>query len=261
MGIAANKTSRTLVLILVSVVITSFLVAKSYYDNVNNSIDPRIIKARELYSGYNELAREGDYYKLFALLDSIENIYRKVDHYSSSFEMGVMHNNRAAILLTVSMHTADIPVDHNPWSGMASDSLLSMAEENILTAIPIYKNWMKSYRGKTTDQLIEILRPWFGSGLENTDPKLKQKYIERRAKEIENAILENDRRLSVCYSNLGLVHRHRGEYKQAAKLYARALELWDRNLDAENNLNALMGRPVKKRNIIQRMFPPDKDKS
>ena len=35
-------------------------------------------------------------------------------------------------------------------------------------------------------------------------------------------------------------------------------ELWDRNLTAKNNLNVLLGQPMEKRNVIQRMFPPDR---
>ena len=96
-------------------------------------------------------------------------------------------------------------------------------------------------------------------GLESITPDLKTKYIKARTKDIEKAILENDRRLSVCYTNLGIVFRQREQYKQAAEQYKKALELWDRNLNAENNLNVLLGKPLKKRNIIQKLFPPERD--
>ena len=75
----------------------------------------------------------------------------------------------------------------------------------------------------------------------------------------EKALLENNRRLSVCYTNLGLISRFQGNYEDAVKQYEKALALWDRNLDAENNLNKLLNRPIKKRNIIQTLFPPEKD--
>jgi len=37
------------------------------------------------------------------------------------------------------------------------------------------------------------------------------------------------------------------------------MELWGENLTAENNLNILLGRPVRKRTFIQKMFPQPKD--
>jgi hypothetical protein len=47
-------------------------------------------------------------------------------------------------------------------------------------------------------------------------------------------------------------------YDSAAFYYNNAIELWDRNLTAENNLNILLNRPQKKRNLIQTLFPPEK---
>jgi tetratricopeptide (TPR) repeat protein len=97
--------------------------------------------------------------------------------------------------------------------------------------------------------------------LGSSDPDLREKYLRTRTEEILEALEENPRRLSVCYTNLGLIYRYRGEYIKAAEQYKKAIELWDRNLDAENNLNKLLNKPLRKRNFIQRMFPPSKDAS
>ena len=70
--------------------------------------------------------------------------------------------------------------------------------------------------------------------------------------------METDRRVSVCYTNLGIILRSRDDNEGAAEMYIKALELWEMNLEAENNLNRLLGRPLKKRNIIQKLFPPEK---
>ncbi|MEA1885848.1 MAG: hypothetical protein U9N72_01385 [Bacteroidota bacterium] len=90
------------------------------------------------------------------------------------------------------------------------------------------------------------------------DQDLINKYIEKRADEIMKAVEETDRRLSVCYTNMDVIRRQRGEYEAAVRCYEKALDLWVRNLSAENNLNTLHGKPLKKRNIIQNLFPPEK---
>lgn len=254
-----NSSTRALVLIMSVLVVTGILIARSYYGNINRSIDPRITEARNLYARYDSYAQEGNYYKLFALLDSIENIYRVIKHYEGSFELGVMYNNRAAALLTISMFTDSIPVNYNSHSGISTDSLFTLAEINVLNAISVYNNWSTSFAGKSHEQIRRIIKPQFMDGLESLDPDLRTKYLEARVRDIEKAIVENDRRLSVCYTNLGIVFRQRKQYKKAVEQYEKALELWDRNLNAENNINLLLGRPLKKRNIIQKLFPPERD--
>lgn len=250
---------RALILIMIALVITGILIARFYYGNINKSIDPRVVKARELYAKYDSYAQEGNYYKVFALLDSIEYIYRATKHYESSFELGVLDNNRAAALLTISMFADSIPTEYNPYSYLTIDSLVTLAETNVLKAISAYNNLATDFSGKSQEQISEIIEQQFLDGLANIDTDIKVKYLEARAKDIEKAVLENNRRLSVCYTNLGIVFRQREQYKQAAEQYKKALELWDRNLNAENNLNRLLGKPLVKRNFIQKLFPPEKD--
>ncbi len=243
------------------VAVAGILFARSYYGNRNRSVDPRIVPARELYEGYNEYARTGDYSQVFALLDTIGQLYLSIPHYRSSFELGVLENNRAAALLSIALYRDSIPESRNPLNGLTSDTLVQMASFHIHKAIGLYNQWNAAFSGLNRDEIRVLIYPEFVRGLEQSDPALREKYLETRTKEIEEALAENPRRLSVCYTNLGLVYRYQGDYMEAAEQYKKAIELWDRNLDAENNLNKLLNKPVRKRNFIQRMFPPPKDAS
>jgi hypothetical protein len=250
-----------LVGIMVIIVVAGILVARSYYGNLNRSVDPRIKQARELYEQYDKFARTGNYHRILALLDSISVIYKAVPHYAESFEVGVLHNNRAAALLTIAIYGDSIPEASNPYFGLPADSIISMAEKNIRLAMGIYKGWNYRFLGKDDEEIKEMIETEFMDGLEEIDSNLAAKYLNTRIKEILNAQLENQRRLSVCHTNMGLVFRLREEYPEAVAEYEMALNLWERNLDAENNLNKLLGRPLKKRNIIQKLFPPAKELS
>ena len=243
------------------VVVAGVLVARSYYGNLNRSVDPRIRQARELYEQYDSYARLGDYHRIFSLLDSIATIYKSTAHYTEAFELGVLHNNRAAALLTIALDRDSSPQSANPYYELETDSVVALAEKQIRKAIALYDRWDEVFSGKSDEEIRAMIEFVFRQGLEQTEPALADKYLKRRVSEISEAVVENQRRLSVCYTNLGLVYRTRGEYPEAVAHYEKAMTLWDRNLDAENNLNKLLNRPIKKRNFIQRMFPPSKDAS
>ena len=243
------------------VVVAGVLVARSYYGNLNRSVDSRIRQARELYEQYDSYARLGDYHRIFSLLDSIANIYKSTAHYTEAFELGVLYNNRAAALLTIALYRDSIPQSANPYYELEPDSVVALAEKQIRKAIALYNRWDMVFSGKSDEEIRAMIESVFMRGLDQTEPALADKYLKRRVSEISEAVVENQRRLSVCYTNLGLVYRTRGEYTEAVAHYEEAMALWDRNLDAENNLNILLNRPIKKRNFIQRMFPPSKDAS
>lgn len=259
MTILKNKSTRALILIMIALVLIGLVVAKAYYGNIKKSIDPRITEARKLYSKYDAYAMEGNYFNVFSLLDSIENIYKATKHYENSFELGVLYNNRAAVCLTIFMFADSIPHQLNPYKELTSDSILMLAQLNVQKAILQYNIWSALYSNKTSEEIKVTIQEEFITGLEEYDEEIKTKFIESRVKDIEDALAENNRRLSVCYTNLGVVFRKKEMYKEAVEHYNKALELWDRNLNAENNMNALLGRPLKKRNFIQRLFPPERD--
>ena len=255
----AQRSTGRLVGIMLIIAVAGILVARSYYRNVNSSVDPRIQRAREMYGQYDRYARTGDYFLIFALLDSISDIYRRTPHYMESYESGVLLNNRAAAQLTIALYRDSIPEPVNPYHDIPNDSIVAMAEGNILEAISIYEKWNSRFEGRDEAEIRRIIEPEFMSGLDGSDPGLAEKYLKNRVKEIRESVEENQRRLSVCHTNLGLVYRYREQYPEAVARYEKAMELWDRNLEAENNLNRMLGRPLKKRNIIQKLFPPLRD--
>ena len=261
MKAATRSSIGKLVGIMVIIVVVGVFVARSYYGNQNRSVDPRILHARELYEQYDSYARTGDYYRIVGLLDSISAIYMHTPHYVESFELGVLHNNKAAALLTIALYRDSIPESSNPYFDLTNDSVVALAENQIRIAIALYEGWNSRFEGKDDAEIRRMIEVVFMNGLEQTYPDLADKYLTNRVKEIHASLVENQRRLSVCYTNLGLVYRFREEYPEAVDQYEKAIVLWDRNLDAENNLNKLLGRPLKKRNIIQKLFPPSKELS
>ncbi len=249
---------RTLILVMVAIVITGVLIARSYYGNKNRSVDPRVLHARELYSHYDQFARAGDFPGIFLLLDSIEDIYRQTAHYSQSFEVGVVENNRAAAFLTLALYGDSIPRERNPFHELLPDSIVHMALNHALNAIQIYETWPLIYQGLSGEEIRETLEPGFVDGLNPDDPSMVERIVSNRVREIESALRENDRRLSVCHTNLGVIYRLQGNHMEAVGQYEKAIALWDRNLEAENNLNRILNKPLKKRNILQKIFPPEK---
>lgn len=237
-----------------ALVILGVSIARVYYKNMNISVDPRIRDARLLYDKYNDFAQSGNFDSVFWLMDTIESIYNQFPHYQGSYEVGVLLNNRAATYLTIALHHDNVK-ENTPLQ----DSLIHLAKKNSVKSIEIYHHWLNKYQGKTNEGIISAIRDSFVIGFEKLTPELRDKYLNKRAKEIEESLLETERRLSVSYTNLGVINRYGQEYELAARNYKKALELWNRNLTAENNLNKLLGRPVKKRNFIQKLFPPEKE--
>ncbi|MEA1885847.1 MAG: hypothetical protein U9N72_01380 [Bacteroidota bacterium] len=79
-----------------------------------------------------------------AKIAAVEAVYKSYPHYENSFELGVIYNNRAAALITISLFRDSIRADYNPLFNTSSDSIMNMAESNIRKAISIYNNWIKN---------------------------------------------------------------------------------------------------------------------
>lgn len=247
-----NKNKRAFILVMTALSFIVIIFAYFYYSNKNSSNDPRIVEARELYQKYNAYASENDFNQIFSLLDSVEYIYSTIPHYSKSFEVGVLYNNRAAAYLTMALY------DNKPrnFKDYTKDSLLSLAKSNVNTSIIIYENWLSKYKDREINEIEKLIQSSFFKGLSVYSEKEKDRFLKNRIKEIETAQYETKRRLSVAYTNLGIINRHLENYENAIVYYQKAIELWDQNLTAENNLNILLGKPLKKRNLIQKLFPP-----
>jgi tetratricopeptide (TPR) repeat protein len=249
-----NRNTRALILIMCALVSIGAAISWYYYRNVNRSVDPRTVKARTLYAQYDGYAQHDSYDSIFMLMDSIESVYCKLDHYRSSYETGVLHNNRAAAWLAMALYE-----DTDPSILTEKDSLVGLAEASVRKSIQIYETWMAAFQDQDPDEIRQTISADFLEGLEQYDAKSKERFLEGRIKEIQDAQIESQRRLSVSYTNLGIIYRFREQYDSAATCYVKAIDLWDRNLTAENNLNVLLGKPLKKRNFLQRMFPPERN--
>lgn len=262
MVLIKNRSTRALILIMIALVTSGFLISHFYYQRENASIDPRVITPRKAYNNYDKYASQNNFIAVFRLLDSIEMMYENIEHYKNSYEKGVIFNNRAAAYLTLALFkdSLSLPGDNILFRNYSKDSLLRLATVNVDISRSIHRNWLKQFADKNPDEIEAMIKPVFYIGLEAYERDKKERFLKKRIEEISLAQEETKRRLSVSYTNLGIIQRHRENYKQAIYSYKKAIDLWDRNLTAENNLNKLLGRPVKKRNFIQKMFPPKKDK-
>jgi len=249
--IKMNRPTRRLILVMSVLVVVMIVFAQRYYKQQNQEVDPRIVPARELYARYNDLAVTGDYDSVFKMLDEVEAIYSGIGHYRNSFEQGVISNNRAAVWLTLGL-------DGATYDSTRQDSFVQLAEGAIKKSITIYELWEDQFGHADPDKCKELISDDFLAGLKHYDEEEQEKYLDNRVNEIVQSAVETRRRLSVSYTNMGIVHRFYERYDSAALCYTKALELWDRNLTAENNLNLLLGRPQRKQNIIQRLFPPER---
>jgi len=229
--------------------ILAIVIADWYYKYENLSTDPRVYDAHLLYEKYNKYAENAQYDSVFVLMDSIENIYLEFDHYSQSYEVGVLYNNRAAAYISLALNAND---------SIVKDSLLKSAEINALKSIDIYTSWIEVYENLNDDEIKILIQPYFSENDIAFENKNISRYLKKRVKQIKEAQFETPRRLSVSYANYGIILRHRGEYDNAINMYFKALELWPDNLAAENNLNVLFDQPQKKRSTLRKIFPKDR---
>jgi tetratricopeptide (TPR) repeat protein len=244
---------RKLILIMLAIAGIGTGIAIIHYSRVNRLVDPRVREARQLYESYNEFAQLNRYDSIFNLMDRIEGIYSAYPHYMNSYETGVLHNNRGAAYLAIFLQSDSLY--------RLSDSLkiLEKAETELRKSIRIYEAWLEDFEKAETGTLRDRIEMEFLQGLESYGIKDQEQFLSKRVKELTEAQIENRRRLSVSYTNLGIVKRHEQKYDSAAFFYSEAIDLWDRNLTAENNLNILFNKPLRKRRWIETLFPPEKD--
>jgi tetratricopeptide (TPR) repeat protein len=184
-------------------------------------------------------------------MDSIEAIYGLVPHYEKSYEVGVLYNNRGAAYIAMALDTA-------VTDSLLKDSLLNLAQLNLIASIEIYENWLELWQQFDKEEIRTELIPHFSENDQAFQGKSTKRFMNKRAKEIREAMMETPRRLSVSYTNLGITFRHKGMYDLAIDNYMKALELWPDNLTAENNINILFGRKPKKKSFIRQLFPKDR---
>jgi tetratricopeptide (TPR) repeat protein len=253
-----NKPKRALIILMSALTLLAVVIAFFHYRNDNSSVDPRVIEARKLYSKYDQYTEYNNYEAIFGLLDSIEDNYKAIDYYKDSYEIGVLHNNRAAAFLSMAIRYEDNSISLDGVTILSKDTLLVLSEIESRKSVAIYSSWIKQFEDKTEQEITHLIGAKFLKGLENYTEKDKQKFLSKHVKEIIKSKTETPRRLSVAYTNLGIALRHKNNYEKAIECYLRALELWNRNLAAENSLNSLLGKPQRKLNVFEKLFPPDK---
>ncbi|MBS3769994.1 MAG: hypothetical protein V5A59_10190 [Bacteroidales bacterium] len=238
-----------------ALVFIAIFISHKYYKGINNAVDPRVKEARLLYEKYNDYTKTNEFDSIFHLMDSIEATYSKYPHYRNSYETGVLYNNKAASYLTMALY-----MDSVSNQSEMQDSMFSMAEKMVNKSITIYTDWLEQFENKSNEEIKNIIEPEFYQGLEQYSVEYQELFINNRIKEIQEAQLETKRRLSVSYTNMGIIKRHKMQYEEAAKNYKTALDMWEKNITAENNLNLLLGKPLKERSFIRKLFPPERNK-
>ncbi len=201
---------------------------------------------------FDMLMSELEYTSALLLLDTIEAVFNKVPCYQGSFETGMVFNNRGSAFLSMALYEVKDSIERQ--------KLLSFAGQNTDSAISIYKKWLNQYEHLPADSISKMLTPCFrpeDPSFSNSDSKV---ILKKRVEDVVLAQKETKRRLSVSYTNLGIVKRHQYLQNEAIDCYKQAIELWNDNFTARNNLNVLMGNPQNKRSVFDQLFPPDKNK-
>ncbi|MFO7924226.1 MAG: tetratricopeptide repeat protein [Bacteroidales bacterium] len=250
MYISINKGTRIIIGTMVILAAVGVVIAWIYYGNINKSVDPRVRQAQVLYGRYNIYTSNNDHEGILALLDSIENIYTSVSHYRNSYEMGVVENNRASVFLTKALS--------DKVREEIRQHYFALAEQHLLMSIEYYTDWMDSHGNQSEEELKAFIEKEFKADRILYYNEKLDAIIRTRVKEIMSAQIETPRRLSVSYTNLGIIRRHENNLEKAYDYYNKALELWDENHAARNNMNILFGKPPEKQSVLRKLFPPER---
>lgn len=254
-----NKNTLRVISIMTLIVLAGFAVAHFYYKDLNSKEDPRVVEAKYLYGEYSNFSKEKNYKAVLETLQKIEQVYAKEEHYKNSFEVGVVLTDKAAFFITLAIYKDSlfVPAEHYiDELEFTQDSLFNYAEMLSLKSIEIYEHWLLEFASLDAEGIREKIKEDFTEI--DASENQKEDYLNRRINDILAAQIETPRRLSVSYTNLGIVKRHKEKYTEAAEMYKKALQLWDKNMAAKNNMNILLGRPLEKANIIDQLFPPER---
>lgn len=224
-----------------------------YYRSVNKSEDPRINMARDLLARYDRISGDSRSIEAFPLLDSAFRIFNSIPDYRSSFETGVIYNNKCSGLLMMALYDTAI-------SKYEKSVLLDLSLKYCDSSISVYRNWISEWESLSPEDINKRV----SVHMNENDPAFSgynfKKILSGRIKSIVTAQVETPRRLSVSFSNKGIIYRHLMIPDSALVYYQQALSLWKDNRSAISNLSVLMnGDPIKP-TLIQSLFPPDKNK-
>lgn len=245
--------TRKILAITISVAALAVIFAFFYYRGVNRSEDPRVSEGRRYMSEYDRLAGGTDSYAWFHLLDSAGLIYRSVPGYRTSWENGVIYNNKCSGLLLMALYDSTITEPEK-------ETLLELSVIYCDSSIAVYKRWLDEWEvlpdeevaRRVLDEMDESDSAFAGLNF--------RKISGKRVRDVMLARVETPRRLSVSYTNKATAYRHLMMQDSALVWYNRALALWKDNRTAESNLNVLLGGEPVKPGLIKSLFPPDRKK-
>jgi tetratricopeptide (TPR) repeat protein len=246
-----SKGTKVILAITFSVSLLTIAFAFFYYRSINRSEDPRIQKAREFLLQYDRISGKRTSLAAFPLLDSAEAIFRSLPDYATSFENGLIYNNKSSALLVMALY----------------DSILQQTEKNKLLAlsklycdssITLYKMWISDWGNLSPESIAHRIKPY----MQQDDPAFSglkfKRVFSRRIEYITMAQVETPRRLSVSLTNKGTLYRHMMQPDSALVCYQQALSLWSENQTAESNLQVLLGGEPAKPSMIESLYPPDR---
>jgi len=247
-----TRGTKVIITITFSVALAASLFAVIYYSSINRSEDPRIVKAREYLLDFEKISGNSSPGEAFPALDSAFRIFSSLPDYKSSFETGVIYNNKCSSLLMRALYDTAI-------SGIEKCTLLDLSLKYCDSSILTYKRWIEEWGTLTPEVIAEKLTPL----MRNDDPALTHNFeriFERRVKNLVMAQIETPRRLSVSLTNKGTIYRHMSKPDSSLMFYREALLLWKENRTAKSNLNVLTGGDPLKPSFIESLFPPDKNR-
>lgn len=248
-----SKGTKVVLVITFSVSVLAILFAVFYYRDLNNLEDPRTKKARELLALFEKGSGKINDFSSFSLLDSANSVFRSYSDYESSFETGVIYNNKCSSLLLAAIYDSTISTDEK-------NKLLDLSLSYCDSSINIYNNWISEWEDLSGDDIAEKIRPLINENDNHFEGLNFKRIFDKRVKDLITAQVETPRRLSVSLSNKGSIYRHKLLVDSALLFYQQALTLWKDNRTAKSNLSVLMGGDPVKPTIIESLFPPDKEK-
>jgi tetratricopeptide (TPR) repeat protein len=249
-----TRGTKVVLSITFTVTLLAVLFAFFYYRHLNKSEDPRITRAREYLLQYEKESANRTSLDWFPYLDSARAVFATLPDYESSFEEGLIHNNKCSALLLMAIYDSTLPAAEK-------SHLLSLSLEYCDSSISIYRNWISTWVGLSREETADKLRLLMMADHPAFREMNFEKIFSRRVDNQVTATIETPRRLSVSLSNKGTIYRHMMKPDSALACYRMALSLWKDNRTAANNLRVLLGGEPVKPSLIESLFPPDKNKN
>ncbi len=166
-----------------SVAIVAILFAFFYYRGLNRSEDPRVEEARRFMSEYDRLTGGADSYTRFPLLDSALTLYRSIPDYQSSFETGVIYNNKCSGLLLMALYDSTLNSENK-------FGLLKLSMDYCDSSIAVYRKWISEWGDLSEETISGKIKPYMNERDAVFDGRNFRKIFARRIKNIIQAQIE-----------------------------------------------------------------------